>query len=232
MANNYRNKIATDLLGKDGEFPAYFKLYGELFDLGTGDHIIQIERTAPHNRQPISHGTVLAAAKVLRENTSLTLDAMKVTLEVGLLQKGYSSHELDFVLKMAVRAMYMIDSNVKESHGPEYTIGVYRHASWLPNESFVDFITKCFPHVAAEKRSQVATVLENKKSLKAWKLRDRLGIVFKRTDNLVDHLLFDPVNRILYLFHHAAYLKAHLDRCSTHLGGAAKDAGIASAIEK
>jgi len=232
MANNYRSKIATDLLGKDGDFPAYFKLYEGLFELGTGDHIIQIEHTVQQNRNPISHDTILAAAKMVRENTSLTLDAMKVALEDGLLQQGYSSRELEFVLKIAVRAMYMIDSNVKGSHGPEYTIGVYRHAPWLSEESFVDFITKCFPHVTAERKSRVATVLENKKSLKAWKLRDRLGIVFRGTDNLVDHLLFDPVNRILYLFHHAAYLKAHLDRCSTHLGGAAKDAGIASAIEK
>lgn len=231
MADYYRSKISAELLGKDGDFAAYFKLYEDLFELGTGDHIIQIERTGQQNRQPISHDAVLAATKILRENTGLTLDAMKAALEHGL-QQGYSSHELGFVLKISVRAMFMIDSNVKESHGLEYAIGAWRHASWLPDESFVDFITKCFPHVDAERKSRVAMVLENKKSLKAWKLRDRLGIVLKGTDNLVDHLLYDPANRILYLFHHAAYLKAHLDRCSTQLGGAPKDVGIATAIEK
>jgi hypothetical protein len=230
---DYRAKIAGQILGKPGVFDAYFRLYDELFDIGTGSHLIQIETPLQQSQQQINHDTILTAVRILKGNSRLTLDETKAAIQQQL-QQSYSTRSLDLIVKIAVQAMLMVDSNVKESHGPDYAIGNFRHASWHSDESLVDFITKSFPQVLPERKDRVAMVLQDKKSLKAWKLRDRLGIVFRGTNNLTDHLLFDPSNRILYLFHHAAYLKAHLDWWNTQpqAGTTAKEVEIATALER
>ncbi|KAH6869268.1 hypothetical protein B0T10DRAFT_418762, partial [Thelonectria olida] len=127
-------------------------------------------------------------------------------------------------------AILMVDSAVNGYRSPGYTIGKYRHASWLPDEAFIDFVARCFPQVSSGRRDRVATVLDDKSSLKAWKLKDRLGINFRGTNNLADHLLFDPRNQILYLFHHTAYLKAHLDLWNGE--SVSKDVGITTTLKR
>jgi len=226
----YRSRIATLLLGKPGLFPAYFKLYDELFQHGTGGHIIQVDQPLQPGRQPIDHDTILTAATMLKKDTKLTPDTARSALQQHLLE-GDPLGEFEFVMNMAVQAMFMIDANLNNSHSAKYTnIEKYRYPSWAPSECFVDFVNRCFPQVSTERRSKVEMVLEDKKSLKAWKLEGRLGIVFRGTDNLADHLLFTPDNRVLYLFHHAAYLKAHLDLWSGQ--PAVQGVGITTALER
>ncbi|XMA13370.1 hypothetical protein WAI453_006161 [Rhynchosporium graminicola] len=51
-----------------------------------------------------------------------------------------------------------------------------------------------------------------KKELKAWKLKKRHNLRFRPTDNIMEHLLYDPQSRTVKVFHHTSYLKAHLAR--------------------
>ncbi|KAI0126786.1 hypothetical protein BJ170DRAFT_630005 [Xylariales sp. AK1849] len=228
-SDDYRTRIARELLGKSGEFQAYFRLYEELFDLGTRGHIIAIDNPLQHGRGTISHSAILTTVQVLRDNKGLTLDAIKVELEKKL-QGDYLPREIDFIVDLAVQAMLMIDSDTREHHGPNYTMGQYRHTSWLTHECFVDFVSRSFPQVSVERRVRVAMALDDKRSLKAWKLKKRLGIVLKGTENLANHLLYDSSNQILYLFHHTAYLKAHLDMWSEE--DASKGIGITTTLER
>ncbi|KAK4175064.1 hypothetical protein QBC36DRAFT_162744, partial [Triangularia setosa] len=94
---------------------------------------------------------------------------------------------------------------------PGYKYGMYQSALWSEDESVLNFAAGCFPQVPAERKQQVEAVTADRRSLKAWKLKDRLKIKFEATDNLAIHLLFDSQKRIIYLFHRAAYLKAHLN---------------------
>ncbi|KAK0744302.1 hypothetical protein B0T21DRAFT_357554 [Apiosordaria backusii] len=227
-ASNYRDHIAKTLLGKSGDFQAYFKVYNDLLDRGPRNVITQ----APHQpRNSISHETILAATDIIKKDSRVTLESTRRMIGQRF-PNTYSTDELDFILEVAVQAMFMIDPNVNGSHGLGYMVGTYRPASWSANESFIDFVNKSFPQVSTEKRAQVETVLENKRSLKAWKLQDRVGIEFRGTNNLTDHLLLDRDNRILYLFHHTAYLKAHLNLWYRLCGDGAKEVGIGSALER
>jgi hypothetical protein len=115
---------------------------------------------------------------------------------------------------MAVRAMLMLDPAVSDHYGPDYAIGRYRHLSWQANERFNDFVSGCLPKAPVESE-RVSEALIDKRSLKAWELESRLGITFKKTENLAQHLLLDPESRFLYLFHHAAFLRAKLARLQT-----------------
>jgi len=52
--------------------------------------------------------------------------------------------------------------------------------------------------------------MKEKNALKSWKLKKRAHIKFLLTDNLVEHLLYDPQDNIVRIFRQTAFLKAHL----------------------
>ncbi|KAK3324488.1 hypothetical protein B0T19DRAFT_231347 [Cercophora scortea] len=229
MTNSYRDDLKREVLRGQGEFHAYFKLYDELFHRGTGNHLIELERPLHQERHPIQHEDITTAVRVLKASNRITLTATRTALR-DQTHRDFTPREFDFVVNLAVQSMTMIDANVGDSHGSDFRIGKYRHASWLPDECFADFVSRCFPQVLAERRDRVAFVLDERKSLKAWKLKKRVKITFKGTDNLAEHLLYDPNNRVISLFHHAEYLHAHLGLWKEVPGS--KDVGIAAALER
>ncbi|KAK3687868.1 hypothetical protein B0T22DRAFT_527513 [Podospora appendiculata] len=229
MATRYKEDLKIEVLRGQGEFRAYFKLYDELFQRGTGNHIIEFESPLQRKRNPIQHEDVTAAVRVLKANNRITSTAMRVALR-DQTHRNFTPQEFDFIVNLAVQSMTMIDANVGDSHGSDFRIGKYRHATWLPEECFVDFVSRCFPQVLAERRGRVAFVLDKRKSLKAWKLKKRGEITLKGTDNLAEHLLYDPSNRVISLFHHAEYLRAHLNLWEGIRES--KDVGIAAALER
>ncbi|PHH93005.1 hypothetical protein CDD83_2494 [Cordyceps sp. RAO-2017] len=111
---------------------------------------------------------------------------------------------------VAIRAAFMVDSAVSEGHGPGFAIGKHQQVSWQLSEPLTDFMNRCFPAYGYIERS--AEAFAEQKSIKAWKLKSRLGISFRGTDNLAQHLLLDERNAVLYLFHHSSFLKAQLVR--------------------
>ncbi|KAK4448738.1 hypothetical protein QBC34DRAFT_406654 [Podospora aff. communis PSN243] len=223
----YTNKIRTELLRKPGEFRAYFRVYHLIFRQYTGDHIIS-EPANPY-QQPLSHDAVLTAASTLKANPKHTPETAVSELRV-LLQQDHQDRVLKFAVNLAVQAMLMLDVNLIDSLTTDCSIHKDRRPKWASGEPFVDFVTGSFPRVSTERGERVASVLEDKKSLKAWKLERRLHIIFRGTDNIADHLLFNPNTGVVYLFHHAAYIKAHLSTWSGH--EAPKGVGIATALER
>ncbi|KAK4654963.1 hypothetical protein QC762_405890 [Podospora pseudocomata] len=228
MATDYKTQIADSLLGKTGEFDAFFRLYDELLNIGSRSFVVQIDNPSQQNSRPVSHDSIIIAAKVLKAQSSLSLKDTKEAIQKRLTAQKLSSLEVDIVLKVAVQLAFMVHPNVYDSHGPAFRIGSYRPASWLSEESFTDFVSKSFPHVSSTRISRVQDALAEEKSLKAWKLKERLGIKFRPTNNLAEHLVFDPDSQSLYLFHHAGYLKAHLDLWEPKKNS--RDIGIGGAI--
>ncbi|KAH7111490.1 hypothetical protein B0J13DRAFT_272385 [Dactylonectria estremocensis] len=197
---NYQTQIATELLGTTARsFDSYFKIYDDL--IARSDvHVLQIEEPGPEDSNHISHDGILAGARVLRENPKLTLDQASQQLGARL-NRTHSRQQLKFAILVAVRAMLMLDCAVSGGHWE----------SWQPSERLVDFVSKCFPKNLRQS-DQVVQAMAHQKSMKAWKLKARLGISFKGTDNLARHLLLDSEGPTIYLFHHTAFLKAQLDR--------------------
>ncbi|KAM5359542.1 hypothetical protein ACJZ2D_014398 [Fusarium nematophilum] len=210
----YRKSISNQFLDTtDRDLEAYFRVYDELL-VDTDAHLLQAGHLASADSAPITHRDVTVAAQVIRENTGKTLH--QITLDVQeKLQTTPSTQRANLAIRVAVRAMFMLDSAVIDSHGPGFTIGRYRHVSWQLTEPFHEFVSRCFCKSLQESES-VLDALANKRSLKAWKLKVRSGITFKATDNIAQHLLLDADNGILYLFHHTSFLKAQLDRLQGH----------------
>ncbi|KAJ4396544.1 hypothetical protein N0V93_000764 [Gnomoniopsis smithogilvyi] len=205
---DYRKKLTEKVLGKPGAFLAYFSLYDEMFELGGGGYVIQIQRP-DENWAPITHDTVLTAAQVLKVNSTLTLDGIKTKLAKEL-RVTYPPAQIEFTINLAVQTVFMIVSNVKSYSAPNYNIGKYHRPTWKPDETLAEFISRCFPESSPEQQRHVGRALEDKVELSASNLARRLGIEFKGTGNLAEHLLLDRNERVLYFFHHADYLRAQL----------------------
>lgn len=204
---NYRENISEEILGKTGDYSAYFALYDDLFELGAGGHVIQMQRPC-ETWVPITHAIILTAAQLLKQNGSLTQEQFKTKL-AGELRGAYSPAQMDFVTNIAVQTVFMIDSNINFI-GPNYIIGKYHRPNWRPSETLAEFISRCFPISSTEQQEQIRRALEDKAEFAASRLTQRFKIEFKGTQRLTDHLLLDPKERIVYFFHHAEYIRAQL----------------------
>lgn len=208
-APEYRNRIASELLGttKRG-FDQYFKYYDQLVVSDTGAHIVQVDQPRSGDLTPITHADVLEAVKAIRGNATRTLDEISGELYKTLKTK-HSRVRVTSVVLLAARVMFMFDPAMTERHGSGYTIGKYKPVSWQPTQCLHAYVLECFPR-ASQSSDRVKNALANARSIKAWKMKARSGIIFKGTDNLAQHLLLDSPNRVLYIFHHTSYLKAQL----------------------
>lgn len=192
---NYQKLIAKEFLGTTSRpFVSYFKVYDQLMA-----GAVHIEQPQLGDFTPPSHHDVVVAAQLVRSDPQKPLQ--RVTSDF----QGKPGHQAKFVVFMAIRAMFMLDPAVADSHGEGFAIGHYRPISWQPSESFQEFVLNSFPKASV-------TALDDIKPIKAWKLKSRFGIKFMGTDNITKHLLFDVDNKVLYLFHHTSYLNAHLRR--------------------
>ncbi|KAH7009885.1 hypothetical protein EDB80DRAFT_610480 [Ilyonectria destructans] len=205
--HDYRKRIASEFLGTTNrKYELYFKLYDQLVT-DSGVYILQVDQPEPNDPATISHDDVLAAAAIIRGHPEKTLHQVTQDLQKQL----KTIHRVKFAVRVAVRVMFMLDSAISDSHGPGFSIGGYRHVSWQPCESLHEFVLGSFPR-ASKESAKVMAAMADKRSMKAWKLKTRLGITFKGTDNISEHLLFDIENCVLYLFHHSSFLKAQLGR--------------------
>ena len=102
----------------------------------------------------------------------------------------------------------MLDCALKAKYSSGFNVGGYSLPSWELGEPFDEFVQRAVP------RQDVAGVEVKgfNKALRAWKLKKRQKIKIRPTDNLMEHLLYYPETRIVRVFHHTAYLKAHLMR--------------------
>jgi hypothetical protein len=143
----------------------------------------------------------------LRLNPKLTREQfVSATLPKG----DVSMRDKDDATRTIVRVGFMLDCSMKDKYSEGFEVGGYTPAKWEPNEPFDSFV-----HRAVQKTSKNDRTSEfkaYKKDLKAWKLKKRHKLQFRPTDNIMEHLLYDPETRIIKVFHHTSYLKAHLAR--------------------
>ncbi|KAF4436470.1 hypothetical protein F53441_13260 [Fusarium austroafricanum] len=198
-ADKDRELIAEELLGTSGDFSAYFRSYD---DLATKDNTID----GPISR---THQDVIFVTEYLKSNSGVTKEQALAHMQAS----WNTTDNLENVLTLAIQAMLMVDSAAQEWHPAGYALGEYRPIGWLSQERFSSFMERSFPKGSEHIREQVLEAFDERSQLKAWKLQKRLGMSFHPTDNLSEHLTLDTKNNILYLFHHAAYLKAHLAKC-------------------
>jgi hypothetical protein len=203
-----RREISKQLLGKEGHFSAYFKFYDDLAQRNNDYYLTS--NTSP-SLLPIKSDCVLLAANVLKSNVSTTRRDIEQHYKDKVTARNSNLHYSNKTVNMAVQAMFMVDPVAKEWHSADFAVGDYRPSSWLPNETLEAYIRRLFPPNLPSSQSTPLAAVEYR-ALKARKLQKRLGLRFEPTNDLEKHLLFDERRNRLYIFHHVAFLKAHLSR--------------------
>ncbi|KAH7349156.1 hypothetical protein BKA66DRAFT_504406 [Pyrenochaeta sp. MPI-SDFR-AT-0127] len=210
-----REEIAQSLLGKSGKFAAWFRLYDDLLSRR------RFQTHPPTSSKTITNSEIVAIAKLLRHNVRWTRDQLTTHLlnETG---NDYGIVDLEIALEIAVQVMFLVDCDATTWHAAEYRLGGIRPTCWASSESFCAFMQRAFPRSTNVKNT--ASVLQDQHALKGWKLEKRLGLTVKGTIDLSNHLLYDPRHNVVYVFHHVAFLQAHLN-------GFAKDIPFDSTLE-
>ena len=201
-------KISQHLLGKGGEFSAYFKFYDDLFQRNNGFHLTLDASPA---LLPLTNEGILRASQTVISGVTKSKADVEKSLEQELAASNHEKGQSNRAIGMAIQAMFMVDPAAKEWHSADFTLGRYRPSSWLPDESLVEFVERLFP-VSLAGQQDAARVAVQHRALRARRLQKLLGARFRPTNSLAEHLLFDEQRNCLYLFHHVAFLKAHLSR--------------------
>ena len=207
-----RDAIVKDLLCSNAinhhqAYSAYVHFYISLTCPAAEGAVIQVDDSIFR-----SHEDILECVRCIRANSTLTRRQFE---EASFRQNNSARHpedtpdrHLEDATRTVVRLGFMLDSALKAKYSSEFSVGGYSPSSWELNEPFNDFVERAIPkqHVAS------VEVKWQNKALRAWKLRKRQKVKFRATDNIMEHLLYDPQTRIVRVFHHTAYLKAHLWR--------------------
>lgn len=196
-----QQNVALGLVGTSGDFVAWSRLYDDLITR-------RRTRIGPPTVNPVvPDSQILEIAGFLKSNPHWTRIKALSSLSKAWKQE-YPEEDVENALDIAVQATFMTDSVATRGHASDFRLGGLRPKCWASNESFVQFLESSFPR--ATDSPKICSVMEDQDSLKSWKLAKKLRITFKGTNNLADHLLYDSRYNILYLFHHVAWLNAHL----------------------
>jgi len=188
-------------------YSAYFQFYNSVIcPSNFKDTIVRIDNPAF-----ISHEDVLRYSKDLKHNPTMTRSQLMSLSPVS----NVSEKDKEDAVRAMVKVAFMIDCAAKESHPEGFAVGDFAPLKWEINEWFVDFATRAFPSSTLRSLSELAKIRDaqvQKKCLKAWKLKKRYKIKFRGTENIAEHLLYDPEEGTVKVFHHTAFLKSHLLR--------------------
>jgi hypothetical protein len=200
-----KRSIVRDLFGAEEKFQS-FKTYFKTYDsLTTPQYAtVQIDPTVLN-----SHDDIRRLALELRANPQMTRKEFKDKVFPQNLTDTEIFIDQDQAINIAVQLMLMIDCSDKDHHCEGYKIGGFRPVSWEDLERFTDFVEKAFP-TDVHDQEEARAAMKEKNALKSWKLKKRAHVKFLPTDNLVEHLLYDPQDNIVRLFRQTAFLKAHL----------------------
>ncbi|KAL2062850.1 hypothetical protein VTL71DRAFT_5922 [Oculimacula yallundae] len=203
-----RRAIAKYLLCNDpasiSKYSRYFKFYTSITCPSSSEATsIQVDNPAFN-----THADILGCIEKLRMDPKMTRERF---ISAALPQEIVSLRDKDDATRTVVRVVFMLDCSKKDKYSEGFEISGYTPARWEPAESFSSYVQRAVPK-SFRPYDKVSEFKAYKKDLKAWKLKKRHNLRFRPTDNIMEHLLYDPESRTVKVFHHTSYLKAHLAR--------------------
>lgn len=162
------------------------------------------EIAVPINRSGLSsHTDVLSAVSRLKFQCNQRLEEFQKEAFPDCLPVNRER-----AAKTTVQLAFMIDPSSRDGFPMAYRFENEDAfpVKWLPNETFIQFFNTAFPTEPLDFwHSSI-----RKRSLKAWKLKRRLGIQLRPTNDLAEHLVYNPRMKTLTVFHQVEYLKAQV----------------------
>ncbi|KAI4615058.1 hypothetical protein J4E80_006564 [Alternaria sp. BMP 0032] len=199
------NKFLDNEAAEKPETPAvFFKYYESLFRGPPGSYVVNVARPAYS-----SHAEVVRFFDYLIGNTSQTKADFSC-----LYATDVATNVREHGIRALLQASLMIDCALKQ-HLPEgHKVSDFVPQSWGEQQSFGKFVESCFPSPAQSQkvRQDSEDPLAQRSRLAAWKLKEWHKVRLRPTDNLAEHLVFEPQGTVLRVFRQVGWLKAHLRR--------------------
>lgn len=148
-----------------------------------------------------THESVVQAVKKLRSSSEKTAEAFWT--------EAFPHYVYDNQRDAAwqtVKLAYLIDPASRDHHanGWSFENETVYPVKWKPGQKFKDFFNAAFP----TDTQNVWEASSKKASLKAWKLHRRLKLEIVPTNDLAEHLVYNPMTKSLAVFHQVEWLKA------------------------
>ena len=184
------------------QYSAFLDLYQ---DLTSYDTVIQIQTDCLS-----SHQYIRESAELLRTNASWTRKEFIRKMFPGYVASTRRGHD---PVSVVVQLTFMIDCNSKDGQSRNRRIGPWSPTRWEDEEGFQEFVRRTLPpHIQSAFPFQ-----ESRRILAAWKLKNRCNVQVIATNNLAEHLLYDPQTNTVRIFHNTSWLKAQLEHSARTL---------------
>ncbi|KAK1755481.1 hypothetical protein QBC47DRAFT_380507 [Echria macrotheca] len=181
-------------------FDGFLTFYNATCSSKTNDGVLAIDAPALQ-----SHQHLLDLATVLRNRPALK------RAEFEMLAFPHASQpDRERATRIAARVSFLIDCSSKDDYAEGYRLSDGFPVKWKPSQPFLDFLRSTFVASKKPNRAWSAHIMGRGKALKGWKLKKRYGLRFVPTNDLVQHLMYDPHSRSLKIFHQTTWLKTHL----------------------
>lgn len=185
-------------------------------------------------RELLRHSVLYAASSLTGEDMLSIIKSLKThcsaskrTLGEELIRRipnVANTSNIDEMLCLGVRLTFMAHVTTVDISTNEYG----NHQAPWANESLKDFVISWFPISNHPILSHPCHPLHDglKSALKARNLKKLLNAHLWPTDNIVDHLKFDRAKNVIFIFHHAGYIKEQLCVTKTLMRTATPEASL------
>lgn len=206
------NDIAGAIFGTSqrlvstAELATYFSFYRSLIcPTSEDDSFISIE-------SPIlkSHSDVIRYINIIQNNPATTLLDIKEQVAGN---STISDNAKGYTVGVIVQLLYAIEPAITSQSSTAATGSSGAVSGWKASASLLDFIQNSLVQQLGFGPGRAVDLGEFRiRRLKAWKLRKRNRIRIRPTNNILEHLHYNPATRHLNIFHQIGYLKGQLEK--------------------
>lgn len=159
-----------------------------------------------------THGELFHAISTLRSNPDITKSEFSVQAFPQKPGKpAFEETDLRKAAALVVRVFMMVECSAPHQLSDRLEKGSFR-VHWKDDTAFSKYIQDLFPvqNHPVLSYGDSDLLLEMKSELRASQLKKHLGISFRPTHDIRNHLYFDRKTNVLEIFHHVAFLKEQL----------------------
>ncbi|KAJ6440757.1 phenazine biosynthesis protein [Purpureocillium lavendulum] len=190
------------------KFDSYFEHYYSTVCPGAGgDAAIAVD--TPVLR---THAGLIRCVATLVQDPKLTFNGF---IEQAVGAQRASAREQAHIARVTVEAAFGINCMLRDYYSDGYKGEGSGRVRWEGDVPFAEFMEDAFTTRLVDpsaRKLDNSAILRHKSSLKAWKLKKRYKIKLRPTNNLLEHLSYDPSIKVLRVYHQVSFLRAQLEK--------------------
>ncbi|KAK4206090.1 hypothetical protein QBC37DRAFT_461288 [Rhypophila decipiens] len=159
-----------------------------------------------------SHQDIFTALQTIRSNPDITMDELSFQIRNWTGSAG-SSPGGSTAAALTAKLLVMVEPSPLHQSSDRLEKGT-RRTYWNSDTPFSKYIQGLFPvenhPILSSTQADAELLADMKSDLRATKLMKSLGITFRATYDISNHLRYDRKANVVEIFHHVAFLKEQL----------------------